>query len=270
MNNLNNKNISSERYIFWLNDISVFFKNYGYVNFVPRSDMTRIEQLNALTLFCLYLIILLLIFDQTGLIFIPLCGIILFIVLYNVFETQNNEFGHINKREHFKQYNIELGKNNKKNHPRNNKDLFHTNAKKHRDTKEKVQFDTNSKEHRDNYGKYNDDEDLKLKIKNISRKQTLDKRFMNQLINPLNKDQDHVPVACNANDKDIDNELKSSYNVNICKDIDNVFDDKNSQRQIYNTSHNVPKDQDQDQDQEAFAKWCYKFPDTGKTDQLKY
>src|SRR5579863_6743477 len=69
--------LSPQRYIFWMNDISILWKNGAYLKFVPTSDMTRVEQLNALTRFCLYLIIFLLLFDRTDeFIYVPIIGII--------------------------------------------------------------------------------------------------------------------------------------------------------------------------------------------------
>src|SRR5271166_3207557 len=85
VNLFNNSVIAPQRYVFWMNDITVLFKNGGYLKFVPTSDMTRIEQLNAFTRFFIYLIVLLMIFDKTDeLIYIPIIGIIMVIVLYNL------------------------------------------------------------------------------------------------------------------------------------------------------------------------------------------
>ena len=58
--NTNTNNIiTPERYVFWLDDLTVLYNNQNYIKFVPTSDMSRIEQLNALTRFCIYLLILL-------------------------------------------------------------------------------------------------------------------------------------------------------------------------------------------------------------------
>ena len=90
--NTNNTNsILPERYVFWLDDITVLYKNKNYIKFVPNGSMTRIEQLNALSRFCIYLLFILFLFDKTDeFMYIPIIGLIMIIVLYNVFESDDN------------------------------------------------------------------------------------------------------------------------------------------------------------------------------------
>jgi hypothetical protein len=82
---------------------------------------------------------------------------------------------------------------------------------------------------------------------------------MNSSAGDFNKE--NVPVACNADDEDINKDIDLKFNADLYRDIEDVFNKKNSQRQFYTVAHNVPNDQ------EAFARWCYKFPKTCKTDQ---
>ena len=95
--------------------------------------------------------------------------------------------------------------------------------------------------------------------KSICRKPTVDNPFMNPSVDDFNKE--NTPVACNADDEDIHNEIDKSFNADLYRDIGDVFNRKNSQRQFFTIAHNIPNDQ------EAFARWCYKFPATCKTNQ---
>ena len=48
--------------LFWTNNFKILYNNENYLNFLPNKSMSRFEQLNAITRFCLYLIILCLLF----------------------------------------------------------------------------------------------------------------------------------------------------------------------------------------------------------------
>src|ERR1700744_1107544 len=85
--NLSNPVITAPRYIFWLNNPAVLYENENYTKFVPSSDMTRVEQLNAITRFCIYSIILLFIFNKDNTWFyIPFVILILTIIFYYIYE----------------------------------------------------------------------------------------------------------------------------------------------------------------------------------------
>ena len=56
----NKKNIKN----FWLEDITVLYKNNNYTKIIPTSNMSRNEQLNSITRFCIYYIILLLLTNK--------------------------------------------------------------------------------------------------------------------------------------------------------------------------------------------------------------
>jgi len=67
-----------ERHIFWLEDPTVLFKDNKYTIFVPGIHMTRIEQLNAITRFALYFLILSLMFEKDAKwLYFPILTIIL-------------------------------------------------------------------------------------------------------------------------------------------------------------------------------------------------
>lgn len=72
---MNNKND-----IFWLHDPSVLYRTF--LRFIPTKNMTTAERYNAITLFCLYFLILLLIFRKSFYIaYFPILIIVIIIVL---------------------------------------------------------------------------------------------------------------------------------------------------------------------------------------------
>ena len=65
---------------FWINDPSVLISDVS--NYIPREDMNEIEKLNAITLFCIILMIIFICFKYVNLALIPLIAIILVIFIY--------------------------------------------------------------------------------------------------------------------------------------------------------------------------------------------
>ena len=68
---------------FWLEDPAVLFRNGAYYKIIPTKNMNRIQVLNALTRFFLYLGILYLLFgSDLSYMLIPIAGIIMILLLY--------------------------------------------------------------------------------------------------------------------------------------------------------------------------------------------
>ena len=96
--------------------------------------------------------------------------------------------------------------------------------------------------------------------KNTCIKPTSDNPFMNPPITDFNKE--NIPSACNADDDEIKDIIENKFNENLYRDIDDLFDNKNSQRVWYTIpTPSVPPDQP------AFANWLYKNVGTCKTNQ---
>ena len=71
---------------FWLDNISVLYSNGNYKDIIPTNNMTRVEQLNALTRFFIILFVILIILDVgEQWVQIPIIFIILIIIFYNFF-----------------------------------------------------------------------------------------------------------------------------------------------------------------------------------------
>jgi hypothetical protein len=279
-----NNNISPERYVFWMNDISVLYKNEGYIKFVPTSDMTRVEQLNAFTRFFIYLILILFFFDKTdNFMYIPIIGLIMVIVLYNVFESDDDgKRAEILRMKHKNEMMTNQSDLNYRTYQVDDNGKIIT-----VDIDDNIDIDKEKSQHYDletgfydsngkiKFGKYNsgkykslkENKDVEYSLDEMrlynmarSRKPTVDNPFMNPTTDEFNSDVAVAAVACN-DDENVNNDIELKFNADLYRDLEDVFDRKNSQRQFYTVAHNVPNDQ------EAFARWCYKFPKTCKTDQ---
>lgn len=77
---------------FWLEDPAILFRNNNYTKIVPSKQMNRIEVLNALSRFFIYLIIIYLIFsvDWTYML-IPMAGIVIILFLYIIQKWHTGE-----------------------------------------------------------------------------------------------------------------------------------------------------------------------------------
>jgi len=297
MNNIDNNNT------FWMNDVSVLFRDGGYLKFVPTPDMTRVEQLNALTRFFIYMILILLIIDKTNdYMYLPIFGIIIIIVFYDLFvvdykidaksnihkeEMMREPMKNIGSNSNYKTYQIyddkdivAIDKDNNCNYDNDSDDDDSQYVLKG----DYYAPDGKIKRHAGRFRNTGQFQDIKYMIDDIRMNQNTDvgvninakrKHFSidnpNRYFNEENAPEAepdyyqepdiNVPVACNSDDDDINHDMALKYDNDIYHDIEDVFDKKNSQRQFFSVAHSVPNDM------EAFAKWCYKFPPTGKTNQ---
>jgi hypothetical protein len=302
--NINQNAISSEHYVFWMNDITVLYKDQNYTKFFPTPEMSRIEQLNAITRFFIYLLIILILFtNNSDFLYIPFIGLIAIIILYNVFDAdedgkraellrmkrnQNKELmadigmSDLNYRTY--QFDadgeiitVDIDKNESQDYADNSSNNSIDSSEYEietgfYDSAGKIQFGKMN-DATTSLKKYekNKKNDIKYTLNEMRsyenakcRKPTIDNPFMNPSVDEFNSD---IPVACNADDENIKKDMELKFNADLYRDIEDVFDRKNSQRQFYTIAHNIPNDQ------EGFARWCYKFPKTCKTDQdrcLKY
>lgn len=95
--------------------------------------------------------------------------------------------------------------------------------------------------------------------KNTSKRPSINNPFMNPDITTFNNGD--PPVAANSNDDEIKEEMNINFNHDLFRDVDEVFEKKNSQRQFYTIPNTmVPNNQTE------FAKWLYLVPSTCKED----
>lgn len=317
----NNEIISPDRYVFWLDDLRVLFKDGNYYRFVPTSDMSRVEQLNALSRFCIYLFLIFLAFGRADeWLYVPIVGLIFIIIMYNLFEFDEDgkraellrmkrkvkspvtTVPEINYRTYIVEEDgetkvIDIDQEEQKKFEeslrsaqagdRDGDDSIDLESLNTQDRQSlNLNYDNNTNfelqagyidsdgnfQYGSDYGpltkKEDDDlnihfslEEFRIYEKNKCRKPTKDNPFMNPSVMDFN--QPNVPVACNADDEDIADDLPLKFNEDMYRDLEDVFNRKNSQRQFFTVHHNIPNDQ------EAFARWCYKMPATCKTDQTR-
>lgn len=344
----NNEIISPERYVFWLDDLRVLFKGGNYYRFIPTSDMSRVEQLNALSRFCIYLFVIFLAFGRADeWLYIPIVGLIFIIILYNLFEFDEDgkraELLRMKRKvkspvttppevnyrtyiveedgetrvvdideEEQKEFEEAIGASlsgdrdglgsatfgqkkssikfsgrpslNPVDDPDDDMDIESLDTLDRQSLNLNFQDNTNFElqagyidsngdfQFGSNYGplsgREEDDEKIRFSLeefriyeKNRCRKPTKDNPFMNPSVMDFN--QPNVPVACNADDEDIADEIPLKFHEDMYRDLEDVYNRKNSQRQFFTVHHNIPNDQ------EAFARWCYKMPATCKTDQTR-
>ncbi len=222
----------------WLENPSVFILNNGFLNFIPTKEMNKTEQINACTLFLLYILIFSNLFKISNKYVntIAICIIVFMIILY---------YGYYNKVEKMDNENLD---------DENDIDISISTGYYDSDNKLKLgKFYS----HKNNKTPSVDRsfEEMQKYFKSIERKPTPDNPFMNPLVSDFNTE--NIPSASNADDEDIQNEISMAFNKDLFRDLNDLYDRKNSQRVFYTVpGGSVPNDQD------AFAKWCYALPET--------
>jgi len=85
MTNDNITNTNNDQ--FWINDPMVLFRDKNYCKFLPTKQMNKIQVLNALTRFFIYLFILYILFSPNKKFWlVPIIAIIIIIIIYYVFD----------------------------------------------------------------------------------------------------------------------------------------------------------------------------------------
>lgn len=260
---------------FWMNDIKELIRGRNYTKFFPKYKTTRIEQLNAITRFSLYAAILILLFSKNYIyLYIPITIIVLVVIFYNInsldkyannkeldkildirnkeriFDQQqiNKQFEHdgdknvnldIDDDPLIKNYDVEAGYVDSEGNIIVGGKLG---VPKYRKNKKRSLFTV------DEIDEFN---------RNTCRRPTRDNPFMNPDLTEFNNGD--PPVACNSYDEDINDEMKINFNHELFRDVDELWERKNSQRQFYTVPNTgIPNNQTE------FAEWLYKVPETCK------
>ena len=258
---------------FWLDNLSELYKDGNYLKFFPRYKSTRLEQLNAITRFCIYLILLILMFSfDPKWLYFPITLIVFVVIFYNVNKNDDewrkkeldkiltirkNERDATNK-ETMKQF--EHDEEKKYNKYLDAEDEYNQNyilEAGYRDAEgniiagektEPPKYKSNPEE-----SLFTVDE-IKEYERNTCRKPKKDNPFMNPSIVDYNTE--NPPAACNIDDEYIDDSMAVNFNHELFRDIDDLWERKNSQRQFYTVPNTtIPNNQTE------FAKWLYKIPD---------
>ena len=263
---------------FWMNDVRELYKGGNYLRFFPKYEMTRVEQLNSITRLCIYFIFLVIMFDRNEeWLYLPITMIVLIVVLYNV-----NKYDEKGK-------NKELEKILRIRKDKRDKELEEDKIENMHDGDVNYKTDIDPEEEYLNknlqagyydsdgvlrignklgVGKYHKEKEPSLYTvdelleyeKNTCRRPTNDNPLMNPSI--LDYNNGDPPAACNADDDDIKNSITVQFNHNLFRDVDELWERENSQRQFYTIPNTaIPNNQVE------FAKWLYKVPETCKEDQ---
>jgi len=262
----NTRSVADSNNLFWIYDPTILYEKY--LEFVPMPKMERVDQLNALTRFSIYFLILAIIMQKSIIwIQIPILFIFFLVVLYFIFKSDKEGL----EVEIYRKRGIDINAMGDEEYPEN------------RDEQqepiiiESGYYDSDNKLHVSKYLKsHAKPHKPKLKInmndrtkyeKNICRKPTKDNPFMNPLLNDITIGVEESPIACNADDDEIKNKIVDCYNEDLYRDVGDLFERHNSQRQFYTVPQLYPNDQ------KSFADWCYKSDNICKVDQgscLKY
>jgi hypothetical protein len=167
---------------FWLDEPSILYNNNNFLYFIPTTNMTNKERLNAITRFCIYTVLLTSIFNK-NIIWIQLAIIIIvLVILISKFINPNEN------------------------------------------------FDANNSKY-----KY--------------RKPNVNNPFMNPTLNDTMVYNSPLPM--NVDDEDIIDQVDENFNKDLYRDVGDVFEKKNSQRQFYTVPQSNPPNTVQ------FAQWLY-------------
>ena len=282
---------------FWLEDITILFKDDKYLNYYPTSESSRIEQLNAITRFSIYSIILMLLFGyDSKYLYIPITLITGTIIIYYLYKNdtekekkdlnrqnkinsgyddleidkENNLIGDNNDNNNIDSI-INKGNNNIMNEFDNIYNNSSDNNNKVISSKNEFSTDIIRNEINNNSDKLNltNNDISKIYERNInnkleeiklkSRKSTINNPFMNPTIENYNNGP--VEVHSDTFDKDIQNQININFEHNLFLDFEDTFRTRNSQRQFYTVpNRKIPNDQ------KIFAEWLYKTDKTCKED----
>nr|QBK88385.1 MAG: uncharacterized protein LCMiAC01_00490 [Mimivirus LCMiAC01] len=267
---INNFNLTSGREHFWMDNYKDLYQNKNYIKFLPKYDTTRNEQLNAITRLCIYIILLILIFTKnTKWLYLPITIIVLVVIFHNVKKIdENSQHKKLNKLMKIRKLKQGLRRRDittQYKHDGSSKldyDVLFTDeedeyVKNYNIKANKINFDEemyggskySAFTHEPDYPP-NTTQEIEQFKQNTCRLPTKDNPFMNPDLTEFNAGD--IPVACNANDEDINEQTKVFYNHDLFRDIDELWEKKNSQRQFYTVPNTtVPNNQVE------FAKFLY-------------
>lgn len=237
---------------FWLNNYNILFNNNNYKIFIPNNNMTINEKLNATARFSIYLILLLLILNaHHNLLYFPILLLLGSVIIYHYNHNNSEQVVKSDLTEKFQStcpYPDFIYGINKSALGKNKGEIFDDFSSNPVDSYyESIDFTKN-----------NDD------ISSKCRTPTNNNPFMNPLLNEYTSDNSNIPHACNVEDDQINNDMNVGFNYNLFRNMNDVFDKSNSQRQFFSVpSNSIPNNQ------RAFADWCFNNNSTCKDDQSK-
>jgi hypothetical protein len=224
----------TENDLFWLEKPKVLIDTFD--KFIPNKKMSVYQQMNTITLFCIYALIILKIVGldniATNILFVGI--IVLLIILYL------NKYKPVTVQDDEK-ISVESGYYDSNNSLKLGRYYSEKNRNKELDKMVKKTSDKNQD------------------ILDVPREPTIDNPFMNPILNDYNTE--NVPYPVNIDDDVVQNKINLTYNKDLFKDLSDLYDSKNVQRQFFTIPGGaIPNDQ------QKFAEFCYGTPKTCKED----
>ncbi len=275
--------------VFWINDPKIIFKDYYEI--IPSSSMSRIRQMNTVSRFIIYLIIISLLFGTgENIIIYSLIVLMLIVSFYFIYKTdpigvQNDLINeNTDPLEKFQALNcMNCSEDNKNILDKTVINIY--DKKKDRVVKGTEPYDKNivlesgyidsdgnyviGKDYSDiNIEEWQKEQDKgkkkipwqknELYVNNNCRKPTVDNPFTNIVFSDY-LDASNVAEPCNIDDKNIQDDMQNLYNSSIYRNFQDVFERENSQRMFYTLPiRTIPNDQTE------FGNWLYKTSPTCK------
>jgi len=268
---------------FWMDDASELYKDNNYIKFIPKYEMTREEQLNSLSRCAIYMLILLILFRRSeSWLYIPITILIIAIML-NYF----NKYDKDGKRKDLQKILNIRAETREEEKEGFRKEYAHDGDVKitnpdidpidFNQPEEDVDILGNKKDYKLESGYYDSNGQLRMGTKeklnkfyekgpdpslytidelldyekNTCRKSTMDNPMMNPNITEFGNNND-PPAACNADDDEIKESIKVNFNHQLFRDVDELWERENSQRQFYTMPNTaIPNNQTE------FANWLY-------------
>ncbi len=236
-----------KKHIFWLDDYTILYKDGSYLDFIPRETMTRVEQLNAISRFTLYYIILIFLFNNDeqnaymGILVLIFIVLLYYTYISDIEGKKKDEMKRVAKYKNTE--NIEhmaniLNEPTELNYGHINNNYSNTD---NNIVIESGYYDSDNNlvigpkytppkyiRHKKPDYSYEDYEQYR---KNTCRKPTIDNPYMNPAVTDFGNGD--IPEACNADDENINEEITRTFNDNLFRDVDAVWERENSQRQFY-------------------------------------
>ena len=269
---------------FWMDDFTELYKNNNFVKFFPQYESSRVEQLNAITRFFIYFIIMSLIFNKSDeWLYIPIIGIVIVVIIYNINKkdilAKNKEFNRImnirrdkiKKQKEFEEMELQHDGDDESKLKLLDEEKPYEMEVGSIDSDGTMLFDKvtgnslasaasdasiNSLTSAGSLLSVNELEDYR---RNTCRKPSKDNPFMNPDITEYNSGD--PPGACNLDDDEIKDDIRVNFNHDLFRDVDELWERANSQRQFYTIPNTaIPNNQTE------FAKWLYGNTENCKTD----
>ena len=277
---------------FWLNKPSELYSGDNFLKIIPNYNMPRYQQLNAITRFLIYFFFIGLILGANDIfLYFPILGIVFITILYYI----NNNDTNIKINKYEKIQNIRKNITENINDRISSNFVYDGEQPLSLDTDSPPKFLTKSLNRGNNIlesGYVDSEGDIIINKKqtpydynschdsslitldevvdyqnNTCRKPTLENPLMNPHITEYNGGEDgndfdgDFPAACNVDDEDIKENIRVNFNHNLFRDLDEVWERENSQRQFYTLPNTaIPNNQVE------FAKYLYHVPATCKED----